>query len=96
LLGPSGSGKTTLFRLMIGAIPADQGTIEIGGGQIPNMNMLEKIGFMPQNDALYDDLSAEANLRFFGGLYYMEKVKLEKRINDVLAMVDLKEHEKKW
>ncbi|WP_053363478.1 ABC transporter ATP-binding protein [Bacillus sp. FJAT-27251] len=95
LLGPSGSGKTTLIRLMIGAIPADQGRIEIGGVQMPNMNMLEKIGFMPQNDALYDDLSAEANLRFFGGLYHMEKGKLEKRIDEVLAMVDLKEHEKK-
>jgi ABC-2 type transport system ATP-binding protein len=95
LLGPSGSGKTTLIRLMIGAITADQGTIQSADVQMPNMNMLKKIGFMPQNDALYDDLSAEANLHFFGGLYHIEKRKLEKRIDEVLSIVDLIEHRKK-
>ncbi|MED1203953.1 ABC transporter ATP-binding protein [Heyndrickxia acidicola] len=95
LLGPSGSGKTTLIRLMIGAIAADNGTIYFDDVQMPNLNMLRKIGFMPQNDALYDDLSAEANLRFFAGLYYVDKNKLEKRLDEVLALVDLMEHRKK-
>ncbi|MEV2911161.1 ABC transporter ATP-binding protein [Paenibacillus larvae] len=95
LLGPSGSGKTTMIRLMIGAIAADKGNIYFADVQMPNMNMLRKIGFMPQNDALYDDLSAEANLRFFGGLYHLDKSKLEKRIDEVLVLVDLTEHRKK-
>ncbi|QOR67017.1 ABC transporter ATP-binding protein [Cytobacillus suaedae] len=95
LLGPSGSGKTTLIRLMIGAITPDQGTIQFEDVQMPNMKMLKKIGFMPQNDALYDDLSAEANLNFFGGLYRIDKSKLEKRIDEVLAVVDLTEHRRK-
>jgi ABC-2 type transport system ATP-binding protein len=95
LLGPSGSGKTTMIRLMIGAIAPDKGSIHFADVQMPNLNMLTKIGFMPQNDALYDDLSAEANLRFFGGLYHLEKCKLEKRIDEVLALVDLTEHKKK-
>ncbi|KAA0548434.1 ABC transporter ATP-binding protein [Bacillus sp. BGMRC 2118] len=95
LLGPSGSGKTSLIRLMIGAITADQGTIQFEDVQMPNMNMLKEVGFMPQNDALYDDLSAEANLQFFGGLYKIEKRKLEKRIDEVLSIVDLIEHRKK-
>ncbi|WP_226670697.1 ABC transporter ATP-binding protein [Metabacillus litoralis] len=95
LLGPSGSGKTTLIRLMIGAITADQGTIQFEDVTMPNMNMLKKVGFMPQNDALYDDLSADANLNFFGGLYHMDKRKLEKRIDEVLAIVDLTEHRRK-
>ncbi|MDX5474781.1 MAG: ABC transporter ATP-binding protein [Bacillaceae bacterium] len=95
LLGPSGSGKTTLIRLMIGAITADQGTIQCADVEMPNMNMLKKVGFMPQNDALYDDLSAEANLHFFGGLYHMDKHKLAKRMDEVLAIVDLTEHRKK-
>ncbi|MGE7882858.1 ABC transporter ATP-binding protein [Bacillus sp. NPDC094077] len=95
LLGPSGSGKTTMIRLMIGAIVADKGNVHFADVQMPNMNMLKKIGFMPQNDALYDDLSAEANLRFFGGLYHLDKSKLEKRIDEVLGLVDLTEHRKK-
>ncbi|WP_239454249.1 ABC transporter ATP-binding protein [Bacillus suaedaesalsae] len=95
LLGPSGSGKTTLIRLMIGAITADQGTIQFADVQMPNMKMLNKVGFMPQNDALYEDLSAEANLHFFGGLYHIDKRKLEERIDEVLAIVDLTEHRRK-
>ncbi len=95
LLGPSGSGKTTMIRLMIGAIAADQGMIQLEATQMPNMNMLKKIGFMPQNDALYDDLSAEANLQFFGGLYQLDKHHLETRINEVLTLVELADHRKK-
>ncbi|WP_079709582.1 ABC transporter ATP-binding protein [Paraliobacillus ryukyuensis] len=92
LLGPSGSGKTTLIRLMIGAIAADQGSIQIDDIPMPHMKMLKKVGFMPQNDALYDDLSANANLSFFGGLYQMDNSALKKRINEVLAIVDLTKH----
>jgi ABC-2 type transport system ATP-binding protein len=95
LLGPSGSGKTTMIRLMIGAIAADSGNIQFANIQMPNMKMLTKIGFMPQNDALYDDLSAEANLRFFGGLYQLDKSKLEQRIEEVLKLVNLTDHRKK-
>ncbi|SDW54435.1 ABC-2 type transport system ATP-binding protein [Marinococcus luteus] len=92
LLGPSGSGKTTLIRLMIGAIAADQGTIHFENTQMPSIEMLKKIGFMPQHNALYDDLSAEANLKFFGGLHRLGKHRLERRIEDVLEMVELTEH----
>ncbi|EPE61346.1 ABC transporter family protein [Exiguobacterium sp. S17] len=89
LLGPSGSGKTTLIRLMIGALAADTGSIRVGETVMPNMNMLHKIGFMPQNDGLYDDLSGEANLEFFGSIYQLGKAGLKQRIDDVLALVDL-------
>lgn len=95
LLGPSGSGKTTMIRLMIGAIAADSGTIHFDDVQMPNLAMLKKIGFMPQNDALYDDLSAEANLQFFAGLYHLDKRQIDQRIEEVLALVDLTEHRKK-
>ncbi|MCD4840336.1 ABC transporter ATP-binding protein [Neobacillus sedimentimangrovi] len=95
LLGPSGSGKTTLIRLMIGAIAADTGNIQLNNIQMPNLKILKKIGYMPQNDALYDDLSAESNLRFFGGLYHLGKSKLDQRIEEVLELVDLTEHRKK-
>ncbi|MCT4782709.1 MULTISPECIES: ABC transporter ATP-binding protein [Exiguobacterium] len=95
LLGPSGSGKTTLIRLMIGALKADEGTVQLGETFMPNMKMLQTIGFMPQNDGLYDDLSAEANLEFFGSIYKLGKTKLQARITDVLALVELTDDRKK-
>ncbi len=69
LLGPSGSGKTTLIRLMIGAIQADAGSIQIGDTSIPNFKMLSQIGFMPQNDALYEDLSGPCEPAIFSVPY---------------------------
>jgi len=52
LLGPSGSGKTTTIRLLIGAIAADSGNIAFDDIEVPNLKLLSRIGFMPQNDAL--------------------------------------------
>lgn len=89
LLGPSGSGKTTLIRLMIGALAPDKGSVHIGETKMPSMDMLRQIGFMPQNDGLYEDLSAEANLAFFGSIYKLEKKALQERITEVLNLVDL-------
>ena len=96
LLGPSGSGKTTTIRLLIGAIAADSGVIQFGDTKVPNLKLLKQIGFMPQNDALYDDLTGENNLRFFGELYQLGKGRLEKRIKDVLELVDLTDDRKKY
>lgn len=95
LLGPSGSGKTTLIRLILGAIPGDKGEIRIGEYRVPDLKLLRHIGFMPQNEALYDDLSALDNLRFFGGLYHMEGKVLESRMKEALALVDLQDHKNK-
>jgi len=86
-LGPSGAGKTTLIRLILGAISITSGKIKIGDTLVPNINLLKKIGYTPQNDALYDDLSAEDNLKFFGGLYKIKDI--NEFINRVLNIVDL-------
>lgn len=96
LLGPSGSGKTTIIRLLIGAIAADCGTIHFGETKVPNLKLLNQIGFMPQNDALYQDLSGEDNLRFFGGLFKLGKGQLERRITQVLELVELSDDRKKY
>ena len=95
LLGPSGSGKTTTIRLVIGAIAADSGNITIGGVNVPNRDLLKKIGFMPQNDALYDDLSGEDNLKFFAELYGMKKEEIPGRIEATLSLVDMTDDRKK-
>lgn len=79
LLGPSGAGKTTLIRLILGALRADSGFVTMDGVRIPDRRILRRVGFMPQNEALYDDLSGEENLKFFGGLYGLKKDELDCR-----------------
>ena len=89
LIGPSGAGKTTLIRLLIGALGADAGEIEIAGRRIPDLAALRQIGYMPQSDALYADLTGLENLRFFGGLYGLRGAALHRRCREVLDFVDL-------
>ncbi len=95
LIGPSGAGKTTLIRLIMGAISADNGSIEVAGNQVPSLKALDLIGYMPQNDALYNDISGLDNLMFFGGMYRMDKKELENRANEVLKLVELEKDSKK-
>lgn len=95
LIGPSGAGKTTLIRLMIGAINADKGSIHVMNYKVPNIKALDFIGYMPQSDALYSDLSGYDNLMFFGGMYHMSIADRKNRIDEVLRLVDLTNDAKK-
>ena len=89
LLGPSGSGKTTLIRIILGAIPADSGEVLIGDTIVPNRPLLSRIGFMPQQDALYENLSAIDNLAFFAGLYGIDRKTFRQRADEALQLVGL-------
>jgi ABC-2 type transport system ATP-binding protein len=89
LLGPSGAGKTTLIRLVTGAIRPDKGEIFVAGKRIPDRAALNAIGFMPQNDAVYADISGLDNLLFFGRLFRMDNRKLKSRTEEVLRLTDL-------
>ena len=95
LIGPSGSGKTTLIRLIIGAISSDEGSIHVMEHKVPDLSILDNIGYMPQNDALYDDLSGMDHLIFFGGMYHMKKTELRNRAEEVLNLVELGHDSKK-
>ena len=68
LLGPNGSGKTTLIRLLTGLAKATSGTAEILGTPMPNRAALARIGYMPQSEAIYPELSVMENIRFFAAL----------------------------
>jgi ABC-2 type transport system ATP-binding protein len=68
LLGPNGSGKTTLIRLLIGLARPTAGWSEVLGVRMPSRPMLGRIGYMPQGEAIYPDLSVLDNLRFFAAL----------------------------
>jgi len=89
LLGPSGAGKTTLIRLITGAETPDEGTVTVAGERSPSFNTLRRMGFMPQNDGLYGELSGRDNLAFFGGLFGLRGAALWAAVADKLALVGL-------
>jgi ABC-2 type transport system ATP-binding protein len=68
LLGPNGSGKTTLIRMLAGLARATGGEARILGTKMPSRPMLARIGYMPQAEALYPELSVGENLGFFASL----------------------------
>lgn len=91
LLGPNGAGKTTTISLITGILRADAGTVSLNGVPIGASAhpMKRALGFVPQDIALFDDLTAIDNLRFFGRLQGMGRRELDLRIGAVLELVGL-------
>ncbi len=69
LLGPNGAGKTTLIRALIGLLTIDGGQITVLGGRPTDSDVLARTGYMTQAPALYGDLTAEENVRFFAAIH---------------------------
>lgn len=92
LLGPSGSGKTTLVKLLTGIDQATSGFIEAFGTPMPRLDILSKIGYMAQSDALYTELSALENLDFYAALYGLKGARRKQRISAVMDIVSLQDH----
>jgi ABC-2 type transport system ATP-binding protein len=96
LIGPSGCGKTTTVRLLTGVYQPTSGEISVLG-KVPSQFDVEtraRIGYMPQNFALYEGLSVWANLSFAASIYgvpWRRKARLE----EVLDFVELSEHRRK-
>ena len=96
LLGPNGAGKTTLMNILIGYLSADSGSVYINGEEVSDneLKFRSELGFVPQSVALYGDLSAEENLKFFGSFYNMDSSILKKNISEYLNAVGLYERRK--
>jgi len=91
LVGPNGAGKTTLINTVIGMINYNSGSIKLFGVEQNGASTKSKglIGIVPQEIALYDDLSALQNVKFFGMLYGIKKPLLDQYARDALEFVDL-------
>ncbi len=89
ILGPSGAGKTTLVKCLIGILPMTSGNASINDIKIPNLELMDRIGYMAQEDALYEDLTGISNLVFFGRLKGMKKKEALEESNKLLDMVEL-------
>ena len=90
LLGPNGAGKSTSISLSVGLLSPDSGTVTIeGAGNPTDATVRRRIGVAPQALALYDKLTAEENLRFFGEVYNLTGSALEQRVKWCLEFVTL-------
>lgn len=89
LIGPSGAGKTTLVKLMVGMEAPDEGTVEVLGKRMPNLEVLQDIGYMAQSDALYTELTGEENLSFFASLFRLNQHEQKERIAYAANLVNL-------
>ena len=90
LLGPNGSGKTTLIRLLSGLARATKGKARILGMMMPSRDALARIGYMPQSEAIYPDLSVLENLRFFAALQGARGREPIDRVLDLVELADRK------
>jgi ABC-2 type transport system ATP-binding protein len=81
LAGPDGAGKTSVFRSMCGLIEFDRGEIRIAGHDVRTdlESIKGRLGYMPQAFSLYPDLSVEENLRFYAGIFGMNRKAFEAR-----------------
>jgi ABC-2 type transport system ATP-binding protein len=91
LLGPNGAGKTTTVSMIAALVTPEKGEVLVGGTRLAGDTDPKKrqIGLVPQDLALYDELSARANLRFFGALYGLSGAALDKAIDAAMDLVGL-------
>jgi ABC-2 type transport system ATP-binding protein len=91
LLGPNGAGKTTTISIICGILRPDSGQVLIHGQQITadTSPVKQRIGYVPQDLALYEELDAIGNLRLFGALYHLSGDTLRRRIDEALTLTGL-------
>lgn len=91
LLGPNGAGKTTIISMVAGLIPADSGSVKLMGAAMTPTSTRVKghIGLVPQELAIYPDLTARENLMFFGRLQGLKGKDLRQRTDRVLDLIGL-------
>jgi ABC-2 type transport system ATP-binding protein len=91
LLGPNGAGKTTTVSMIAGLLTPDRGEVLVAGRRLAGDTdpSKRKIGLVPQDLALYDELTAHDNLRFFGALYDLSGAALDAAIRAALDLVGL-------
>ena len=89
MIGPNGSGKTTMIKLLMGLQRPTSGSCSILGEKVPVKKNIAKVGYMPQDMAVYYDLSVHENLQLFAELYSVGEEDFAEREKSLLDMVDL-------
>lgn len=97
-LGPNGAGKTTTVRILCGLMMPTSGNAIVVGHDVVKEpeEVKQRIGYMPQAYGLYDDLTVEENLEFFGSVYRVPSDERRKRADEILQLVRLEEFRKQY
>ncbi|MBF0746701.1 ABC transporter ATP-binding protein [Gemella sp. 19428wG2_WT2a] len=97
LLGPNGAGKSTLISIIVGLIRKTSGEVFAFNEPISNFNKIsQKIGYVPQEIAIYPDLTVLENVMFFGALYGIDRKSLKDKAMESLKLVGLLENSKEY
>lgn len=95
LLGPNGAGKTTTILMAVGAIAPDSGEVRLNGQSDPTRKEIRReVGVVPQNLAIYEELTAEENIRFFSRIYGLSGKRLRERVDWGLDLAGLTDRRK--
>jgi len=89
LVGPNGSGKTTALKLLLGLVFPTSGTGEVMGLPLGSSEYKQRVGYLPEGPYFYEHLTAPELLRMYGSLFGMGGPTLEKRIQELLELVDM-------
>lgn len=97
LIGPNGAGKTTLIRMLCGLLPPSSGSARVLGFDAVRQSqaLRARIGYMSQRFSLYDDLTVEENLLFYGRLYGLKHRELRQRKERLLEWSQLADHRRR-
>lgn len=92
-LGPNGAGKSTTMRILCGYLSASEGSARIAGFDISEQRIeaAKRLGYLPENGPLYEDMTPAGLLEFIGGARCMEPARLEERLNVVIRQCALRE-----
>lgn len=88
-LGPNGAGKSTTIKILTGQVRATSGEAELLGHPVGAVAARQLLGYLPENPSFYDFLNGREYLRFIARCFSLEKENYQKRIDQVLAQVDL-------
>lgn len=96
LLGPNGAGKSTTIKMLAGLLPADQGEIRLDGWSVAKdpLEVKRRLGLVPQELAIFEDLTVRDNINFFAKLQGLSGRLLQDRVDEALAFTGLTDRQK--
>ncbi len=95
IVGPNGAGKTTTLKMLAGLVEPTGGTAVVAGHDAGSLETRRALGFVPEESPLYEEMTADAYLRFFADLYDVPRETARERIDDALDRLDLEHRERR-